>query len=105
MRIEVSGQGMTVRPGLKDHVERRLDFALNRFEDRIDHIAVKLEDLNGPKGGVDKQCRVMVQLHKLPNAIVEQTAEDMYAAVDLAADRVGRAVARKLEKAKTTKGR
>jgi ribosomal subunit interface protein len=101
MRIEVTGQGMTVRPGLKEHVERRLAFALGRFEDRIDSVTVRLEDLNGPKGGVDKQCKIVVQIRKLPTVIVEQTAEDMYAAVDQAADRVGRAVTKKLEKARS----
>lgn len=103
MRIEVTGQGFTVRPGLREHVERRLDFALNRFEDRIDHVAVRLEDVNGPRGGVDKTCRVVVQLHKLQSAIVEQTSEDMYTAVDQAADRIGRTVKRRLEKASARK--
>ena len=45
---------------LPDHIERRLRFALDRFGDRIARVFVFLHDRNGPRGGIDKICRVLV---------------------------------------------
>lgn len=99
MRVDVTGQGFNVTEALRDHIERRLEFAVARFEDHIDTVSVRLEDMNGPRGGVDKECRVHVKLLGLPSVIITQSAKDAYAAVDRAADRLGHTVARKLERA------
>ena len=43
-------------------------FALDRFAGAIREVDVRLADLNGPRGGVDKLCRV--QLRMLPRGIL-----------------------------------
>lgn len=99
MKIDITGQGFTVTENLRDHVERRIDFALSNFEERITRVSVKLKDINGPRGGIDKECRVITVLRGLPNVIVTQEASDAHSAVDKAADRIGNTVSRKLERA------
>ena len=49
-------------PELTAHVERRLRFALTRFSGRIGRVNVFLTDQNGPRGGIDKTCRIVVRL-------------------------------------------
>lgn len=90
----LTGQGVSITDELREHVARRLDFALGRFAERVERIEVKVEDVNG----VDKQCRIHVMLRGMPSVHVGQTAEVAYAAVDRAADRIGRTVARKLDR-------
>jgi len=58
MRMMIHSRKIALPRTLRDHVERRLGFALGRFENRIDRVTVWLEDLNGPRGGVDKRCRI-----------------------------------------------
>lgn len=98
MRVEVHGKNFEVSDALRTHVTRRLEFALSRFVGRIKHVRVRLEDINGPRGGVDKQCRVEVSGVRNLTAIVEQTDHDLYSAIDRAADRVHQSVARAVEK-------
>ena len=43
---------------LRSHIERRVGFALLRFTDALSSVLVRLDDLNGPKGGFDKRCLV-----------------------------------------------
>jgi ribosomal subunit interface protein len=83
---------------LKDHTQRHLGMKLGKFASEIERITVRLTNVNGTKGGVDKVCKVKVVLVGLPSVIVEQRDADAYAAVDAALDRIERAVRKSLER-------
>jgi ribosome-associated translation inhibitor RaiA len=53
---------------------------------------VRIDDVNGPRGGVDKSCRIKVVLSGLPSVVVEEQHESLHAAFDRALDRVQRTV-------------
>ena len=81
---------------LRDHIERRLRFALGRFAARIDRLTVRLSDVNGPRGGVDKRCRIAVALVPRGMVMVEGSGDDPFALVSDAAKRARRSVQRAL---------
>ena len=86
-----------IRPKhLPDHIERRLRFALSRFVGRIEKIVVFLNDRNGPKGGVDKVCRVLVKARGCGMIVAAVADADWIKAVDRATTRIGRSVARQI---------
>lgn len=79
-------------------VERRLLFALSRFEPRIRSVEVRLRDINGPRGGIDQQCRLVVWLRRPhTSVIVEDQDLDVESAVSRCAERAARGVARVLD--------
>jgi putative sigma-54 modulation protein len=81
---------------LPDHIERRLRFALTRFGDRVGRVIVFLQDNNGPKGGVDKQCRILAKVQGC-GAIMATVADSTWtAAVDRATTRIGHTLARRI---------
>lgn len=92
MNIDIHAQGFAVTYALAEHVRRRLGFVLARHGDRIQRVAVRLGDENGPRGGVDKFCRIQVQLLDARTAAIQDVGADLYAVIDRAADRVGRVV-------------
>ncbi len=96
MKIQIRGRQFEITEALRAHGERSLEFALGRFRSRIAGVTALLLDVNGPRGGIDKCCRLVVRLR--PNGIVclEELAGDAYAAVERAAGRAGSAVARRL---------
>lgn len=97
MRIEirVSGNVPEEVPAL---LRKRLEFALGRFSPRIQRVRASLKDLNGPRGGVDKQCLVDVRLrHERRPIVIEDVDADPMVASGRAAERAGRAVARTVE--------
>lgn len=98
MIVDIHGQGFTVTPALAEHVRRRLGFVLTRHSDRIRRVAVRVGDENGPRGGVDKYCRIQVHLIDAPVAVIEDVGAELYAAIDRAADRVGRVVVKHLDR-------
>lgn len=78
------------------HIERRLQFALSRFSGRIQRVQVILEDQNGPRGGLDKSCRIVVRLNEGGDVVAEVADVNWEIAVDRATTRVGHTVARRL---------
>jgi putative sigma-54 modulation protein len=98
VRIELTTRGFTVTPGLRAHVERRLAFALDRWGERIARARVVLADVNGPKGGADKACRVELRLRGAGGVRATARDVDAYAAIDAAAHRAARALSRALDR-------
>lgn len=104
MKIEVRARGVELDGQLGDYVERSLRFALGRFSSRARVVRVRVEDLNGPKGGVDKRCVVTVSGDGFERCVVDVRDTTVQAAVDQAAGIASRAVARALERARDLSG-
>lgn len=98
MIVDIHGQGFTVTPALAEHLRRRLGFVLTRHSDRIQRVAIRVGDENGPRGGVDRYCRIQVQLLDAPVAVIKDVGAELYAVIDRAADRVGRVVVKHLDR-------
>ena len=101
MHIDIQARDFSLTQSLRSHVERRLGFALGQRYDRISRILVRLSDINGPRGGRDKRCRLQLVMPGRANVVIEDTRADLYAAIDCAADRAARTVARKLARLRT----
>ena len=100
MNIQIRGIGIPPTEALTAHIERRIAFALSRFSAQVERVVVRFSDLNGPKGGSDKVCRVGFRVKGIGPEAVEARDADLYFAVDQAAVKAGRRVARMLEQAK-----
>jgi putative sigma-54 modulation protein len=96
MQIDIQARDFSLTKALRNHVERRLGFALSTRYDRIKRILVRLSDINGPRGGNDKRCQLHVVMTGQADVIIEDTQANLYAAINRAADRASRAVTRKL---------
>lgn len=103
MHFDVRSEGFELTGALQHHAQRRLDFALARFRPHLGWVYMRLTDDNGPRGGVDKRCQVRVRLPGLPRVVINELADDLYAAIDRAADRAGRTVARRLARHERTR--
>lgn len=96
MRVQIRRHGIEATEELNQQVLRRIHFALGRFSTNICSIGVHLTDTNGPRGGPDKECRVLVNTRSGDPVVIQELNVDIHAAVALAAERAGRAVARQL---------
>lgn len=94
--IDLRSSNVPISVALREHVARRLDFAIRRFAHRIQRVIVRLVDVNGPRGGPDKRCRIVAYLDGSEVVLVEATDSDAYAAVSQAAIRLDERVARAL---------
>jgi putative sigma-54 modulation protein len=96
MHWELKDRGVSRPEDLHDRIDRRLRFALARFGSRIHKTLVFLHDRNGPKGGVDKVCRILVKTHGCGTLVAAIVDSDWNTAVDRATARIGHTVARQI---------
>ena len=87
--------------GFSDYSHRRLAFALGRYMGAVQRVRVRFGDVNGPRGGLDKCCRMTAELIGGGRVVVEAVGADFQVAVDHAANRLARAVGRERKKLRT----
>jgi putative sigma-54 modulation protein len=92
MKIQIREHDSLVTDALRTHALRRLGFALGRFGESVGDVIVQFSNGNGR--GTDKCCQIRVGL---PRGVkVVETDADLFVAVNRAADRAERSVARAL---------
>ena len=103
MELDIRMQGMKDADELRLYVERRVRFAFDSFGDAVLWVRVRLHDQNGPKGGVDKACRVTAVARAALPAVVEEVDADEHAVVSRAVGQAASALRRALDRARTAR--
>ena len=74
----------------RDLTERRVRFVLRRLGWMVPRAEVKMSDVNGPRGGIDKRCQVELRTDGAGSLVVASVANDWRAARDNALARAAR---------------
>ena len=98
MQLDVRLTGITLGGALREEIVDRLETAFRRLSKRIRCVNVCLTDTNGPRGGIDKSCRIAVLLHRGGTIRTGATDSDVISAVNLAKDRAIHSAVRRLER-------
>jgi putative sigma-54 modulation protein len=93
---QLKDNGVRRPQDLPEHIERRLRHAVVRFGSRVEKVFVFLQDMNGPRGGLDKICRILVKTRGCGVVVAAIADADWYAAVDRATTRVGHSLGRQV---------
>jgi len=96
MQINVQARGFELTPAIVTHLQRQLRFAFDHLGDRIRRVFVRVSDINGQRGGVDKRCQVQVKLADSSDVVIADVKADIYLAVTRAVERAAEAVTRRL---------
>ena len=96
MQFEIHTGNITKTSDLEQHITRRLQFALSWANHSVDKVVLRINDINGPKGGPDKSCRIQIPLAGASPIVVDELQGDLYVAIDRAVERAGRTLRRRL---------
>jgi hypothetical protein len=105
VHITITGPEEINKNGFRDTVANRLTQALIRFSRRIDRVDVAITDENGPRGGIDKHCRIRVQMPGIQPFVSTAKDESSWAAVSRAVTRARRQVTTKLTRPRSQRER
>jgi hypothetical protein len=75
---------------------------LGKFASSIRRLSIRVKDVNGPRGGVDRLCRIKIVLTRLPSVVVENHARSAMSAIHGALTAAERAVRRAVRRLRTT---
>ncbi|MGI5861397.1 MAG: HPF/RaiA family ribosome-associated protein [Myxococcales bacterium] len=99
MKVLIQGKQMTVPDELKSYVMERLVKVIMRFYDSsAAELRVEFGDMNGTKGGNDKECHLTFRMPMAQTIQIEEVTQDPYASLDAAGDRLVRIIKRELER-------
>lgn len=92
MRVTIRSPHVTLEQDLRDSIGEDLRAALEHVESRVVSAQVKIDDANGPKGGLDKSCECVVNCGKLGVLRVDAKGKDLKRVVASAMTKLRRAV-------------
>jgi hypothetical protein len=104
MRIDIRFRGLEGTDTLREYAEKRAQAQLCRFDHAVDDVVMRLSDLNGPKGGVDKRCHVMVRSGLLGTTTIEEVSGDEHTAIATALERAARTIGQRLARTRSQTG-
>ncbi len=100
MKFSATGKRSLLSDSITEYASNRFVTALDRFNAYVSRVRVRIEDLNGPRGGIDKRCQARISFISGASMAIEATANDAYAAIDWAAQRAKLRVSRRVDKLK-----
>jgi hypothetical protein len=69
-----------------------------RFGHVVERVTVRIRDVNGPRGGIDIECRIKVVLSRLPSVVVERRTNTLEASFRGALTAAARAVSQAVQR-------
>lgn len=99
--FEVHAPDFEVPQDVQHYMHEKLAVKLHKVERFVIHVRAYLRDLNGSKGGIDKQCRLEAQLAGLETVTVLENGGDVRAVIDVTIDRFAEAVLKHVERMRT----
>jgi predicted transcriptional regulator len=82
-------------------IRQQLGRKLGKFANSVERISVRVEDVNGPRGGIDQMCRIKVVVSGLPSVVFEAQDVSLDAAIGIALTGVEQRVRRALQRRRT----
>ena len=96
MRLFITSRGMLLTKELRSYIERRFHFASDRFANQLGDVTIVVRDVNGPRGGMDKECMIRVDSPKVGRLVVEERSEGVMTAIFGAVQRFSETVKRRI---------
>ena len=98
MQIQIHDPDKRLSATAIQKTESRLVASFSKFGEYVKRIDLPVSDANGPRGGVDQQCRIGVQLKRMEDVNVVLVDESLSTSLSRAVKRAERAVDRRVQR-------
>ncbi len=90
MKLKINCQNIDGSNDVIAYVDHRLSFSFSNWREMIDALSISIADINGPRSGIDKQCRVVAIASGLEPVVVTERRQNVRHAIDRALARASR---------------
>ena len=98
MKYSINFRRIDRDPETVDYIEKRLSFVLARSRHLIESIMVTLSDINGPKGGIDRQCLIIIKADGLAQVVITEKQDTIRQAIDRSIARAAQNLERQIKR-------
>lgn len=94
--IRMLGTGLSKQQ--RESIREELGARLGKFGNAVERVSVRVEDINGPRGGFDQACRIKAVLSDHPSVVFESRDSSLDVALRRCLPGIEQAVRRKLQR-------
>jgi putative sigma-54 modulation protein len=98
MKVRLVRKGVVADEDLQSFIGAKLQSTLSRLAHRVSTVRIQVEDMNGPRGGLDKRCVVLLSGRGFDSLIIDVRDTRLYPAIASALESAARAVVRALQR-------
>ena len=98
MKVQFNDQTGLLSSAAIHKANTKLASSLSKFGNRVQSVTLSICDSNGPKGGIDKECKVLIKLKNMGEVTASANDESLSSAIAKTINRGERAVARRLQR-------
>lgn len=98
MQLIIHSTNISLSQQVRRRLASQLDGAFSRTGNLIQRVTLTVKDINGPKGGRDKQCKLELSLAGLPAILVEATQDSLLKSFNHVVRRARNILVRKMKK-------
>jgi ribosomal subunit interface protein len=88
MKLEIRGRRVEITDTIRAYIERRVNFALDRFAERIRRVRITVRDVNSSRGGIDKHCQLSLSFTHSSPITLESRDVSIQGAIDRLSSKV-----------------
>lgn len=103
MQTVIHSSDFALTSALDSFIKQQAGKSMRACADRVERLIIRLKDINGPKGGQDKECCVEVKLANHAPIVVSKRSSDAYSSIRKALGRASRTTLRRLGKRRASK--
>lgn len=86
MKFKIYSHPFQLTAGIENYIRKKLAKTLSKSPS-LTEVSVTVSDINGPRGGEDKQCKLQFAIAGKGRFVIKDTKSDLYHAIDSAAHR------------------
>ena len=98
MKTVIKSHDFTITQAMERFIQRKTRTMMSASQEQTERLVVRLRDINGPKGGQDKECSVEVTLPNFAPIVVKKRSSNAYASISQALKRASRITLRRIAK-------
>ena len=103
MQTIIQSNDFELTHALDHFIKANVEKSMSACAAQVERLTVRIKDINGPKGGYDKECCVEVTLANYSPIVVSKRSSDAYESIRKALGRASRTTLRKLGKRRAIK--
>jgi hypothetical protein len=71
MQLSVRINDGNTTPAARRNLIESVDHALSKFANHLRRVSLSVTDINGPRGGKDKHCRLVLHMNRMQPIVIE----------------------------------